>query len=137
MQRIARLERRMRQLTNLYRKSPSQVSEISAIEWAIPILEEYITRVYGEIPMRASWHKHEKRAIVEQLWQRDGHICYLCYKPMEFRIVTIDHEVPLSKEGKDDISNYKLVHPACNLEKGNMLLEVYREWQAGERKVTV
>ena len=32
---------------------------------------------------------------------------------------TIDHIVPLSKGGSDDITNMQIAHSACNREKGN------------------
>lgn len=127
----------MRQLVNKYQKSPSNIAEISAIEWAIPILEEYIFTTFGQLPVRTSWYKHEKRYIINKLWDRDGNICYLCEEIMKYNDVTIDHVIPLSKNGKDNMSNYKLAHPFCNLEKGNMLLEVYRDWKAGKREVAV
>ncbi len=135
--RIARLERRLRQLVAVPYKSPSQRAEISALEWAIPILEQYIIDNYGELVIRKAWHKHEKRIIRDKLWERDGDICYLCYKPMEKIEATIDHVIPLCRNGKDDESNYKLAHEPCNVEKGNMLLEDYRAWQQGRKKLSV
>lgn len=135
MQRIAVLERRMRVLVVKRDKTDANIAEISAIEWAVPILEQWVADKFGNLPLREKWFKHEKQAIRAQLWARDGGVCYLCNEPMNYRDASIDHEIPLAKEGKDDITNYRLVHPACNLEKGNMLLEVYREWQAGKRKI--
>lgn len=136
--RVAVLERRLRQLAGRYRPTSGQIAEISAIEYAIPILEKHLYDTFGEdLAFRVKWHKHEKREIVARLWDRDGDICYLCDQRMNYKTTTIDHEIPLSKGGKDDMSNYKLVHPACNLEKGNMILEVYRDWQAGRLKAPV
>lgn len=128
--RIAVLEGRMRQLTSKYHKTPQNISEISAIEWAVPILEKHLADTFGEtIMIRANYYKHERRAIKNKLWDTEGDICYLCQQSMTYRQATIDHVIPLSKGGADDISNYKLTHPRCNLEKGNMLLEVYLIWR--------
>lgn len=130
MDRIARLERRMRSLSRIYNKSEAHTSELSAIEWAIPILEQYVRDTYGYAPpLRAKYHSREKRMIVGALRQRDGHICYLCNKPMLRTDMTIDHVVPLSKGGPDDTRNYRLVHSLCNVKKGNMTLEEYRAAQ--------
>lgn len=126
MGRISVLERRMRQLVQKRNKTDSNIAEISAIEWALPILEQYITDTYGEMPLRIKWHKHEKKTIKNRLWDRDGDICYLCLKPMHYGSATIDHVVPLAKFGKDDMTNYRLVHPLCNIQKGNMTLEQYK-----------
>jgi hypothetical protein len=129
--RVAVLERRMRQLIGRYHPTPNQVAEISAIEWALPILEKHIQDVFGEeLAHRVKWHKHEKQAIINSLWDQGDDICYLCNEKMRYQEATIDHVIPLAKGGKDDMSNYKLTHSHCNLEKGNMLLEVYLEWRA-------
>lgn len=127
MGRISVLERRLRQLVRVRYKKPAQIAEISAIEWAIPILEQHITTTYGEMPARVKWHKHEKATIIQQLWDRDGVICYLCLTPLSYNSATIDHVLPLSKGGKDIMSNYRLVHPGCNIKKGNMTLEQYEQ----------
>lgn len=128
--RVAVLERRMRQLAGRYHPTGGQIAEISAIEWALPILEKHLYDTFGEdLAFRVKWHKHEKQAIVNKLWDRDGDICYLCNEQMKYREATIDHVVPLAKGGKDVMTNYKLTHPKCNLEKGNMLLEVYLKWR--------
>ena len=42
---------------------------------------------------------------------------------------TVDHVIPLAKGGLDYVTNYKLAHNACNIDKGNMLLEDYRKMQ--------
>lgn len=125
LNRIAKLERRQRQLVHVRHKTPGQVAEISALEWAIPILEEHV-RQESDLPMRLSYHKHEKRWIVETLFKRDGNICYLCNMPIHEDVATIDHVVPLSKGGRDDSTNYKLVHPLCNIQKGNMTLDQFK-----------
>lgn len=126
--RIAVLERRMRQLVHKPHKSPTNIGEISAIEWALPILEKHLYDTYGvPIAIRASWHKHEKVEIMAELWERDGDICYLCDHKLDPKTATIDHVIPLSKGGKDAMSNYKLTHAECNIGKGNMMPEVFFE----------
>lgn len=128
--RMAVLERRMRQLAGRYHRSGGQTAELSAIEWALPILEKHLYDTFGEdLAFRVKWHKHEKQEIKSKLWDRDGQICYLCNENMSYREATIDHVIPLAKYGKDDMSNYKLTHPKCNLEKGNMMLDVYIKWR--------
>jgi 5-methylcytosine-specific restriction protein A len=128
--RVMVLERRMRQLAGQYHKTNTQIAEISALEWAIPILEQYMSDTFGdELSRRVKWHKHEKLQIKSDLWDRDSQVCYLCQENMSYREATIDHVIPLAKGGADNPSNYKLTHPKCNLEKGNMLLEVYLKWR--------
>jgi hypothetical protein len=125
--RIARLERRMRQLVNKTSRSGSNIGEISALEWAIPILEKYVVDTYGYAPAtRANYYKHEKTWIIDVLRKRDGDDCYLCGHKIAPIAMTVDHVVPLSKGGTDDTTNYKLTHSTCNLAKGNLSLEEYR-----------
>lgn len=128
--RIAILERRMRQLVSKRFQTDSNIAEISAIEWAIPILEQYMSDKYGDMAQRVKWHKHEKLQIKSDLWDRDGQTCYLCNQPMTYRAATIDHVQPLAKGGKDDMSNYRLAHPLCNIQKGHLTLDEFRDAQA-------
>lgn len=126
--RIARLDRRLRQLVNKSHISDSQRAELSALEWAIPILEKYVTETTGKnLSLRADYYKHEKQEIIDSLLERDGDECYLCEKIIPKGEMTIDHIVPLHKRGKDDMSNYKLVHNDCNVLKGNFSLEEFRK----------
>jgi len=124
--RLMRLERRMRTLLKLKSRSITQTAEISAIEWALPILEKHIVDTYGELPpQRYRMFKHEYRDTIQSLIERDGIICYLCDNAMLPNDMTIDHVSPLSRGGLDEMTNYKLVHNKCNVDKGNMTLGVY------------
>lgn len=105
--------------------SPANISEISAIEWAIPILEQHMFSTYGELPRRIKYYKHEKWRVITALFERDGDICYLCNKPMHLSGATIDHVMPLAKGGMDGMSNYRLTHLKCNVAKGNMTHEQF------------
>lgn len=81
---------------------------------------------------RRIW-KHRNGGIhtaqeIEQQYERQQGKCYYCHK----RIVRyhIDHIIPLSRGGSNDISNLVLACPSCNLSKGNKLLY---EWRNGGR----
>jgi len=129
--RIERLRRRLRAISN--HSSAKQIGEISALEWAIPILENYVHEKYKDVPpARILFHKHEKMLILYQLVSRDGKICYLCGREMKKGDMTIDHVIPLSKGGFDGMINYKLTHELCNLEKGNMTEDAYRKMKSKE-----
>lgn len=120
--RISRLERRFYQI--VHSGKPTHKAEASALEWAIPILKEYVAGAYGYLPpSRYPLYKHEKEETKAYLWQRDGPMCYLCNGKMILTATTIDHVIPLSKGGRDDFTNYRLVHPTCNIQKGNLLLD--------------
>lgn len=64
-------------------------------------------------------HGAELRWNKKQLLRRDGNVCQLCKEPMaDMKEVTIDHILPVSKGGTDRIDNLRLVHKACNEERG-------------------
>jgi hypothetical protein len=71
----------------------------------------------------------QRTQIVDILCERDGSVCYLCeveFVPEDFTStdsnkVTIDHIVPRSKGGADDLDNYGLAHFSCNQEKADRL----------------
>ena len=53
------------------------------------------------------------------LYQRQGGYCAACDHHFQPRNLTIDHVVPSSKGGSDDISNLQLLCHACNQLKGD------------------
>lgn len=58
----------------------------------------------------------------EQLAVLQGGVCALCSKPFTlFDPFTLDHIIPLSKDGIHDDSNFQAVHKSCNSKKGNKL----------------
>ncbi len=51
-----------------------------------------------------------------KVWDRDGWECQHCGTHCE---LTVDHIVPVSKGGSDDMSNYQTLCGPCNSRKGN------------------
>lgn len=79
-----------------------------------------------DIPRAMTWRKK----IVEYIRERDGDKCGLCSKVMRFdlttgprgksdRGATIDHIVPRSLDGLNDLANLQLAHWSCNRSKSN------------------
>lgn len=56
---------------------------------------------------------------VEQVWARDRGICQLCFKPIGTERAHIDHILPFSKGGRDELDNLRLTHSTCNVSRGN------------------
>ena len=81
------------------------------------------------------WHRVRSLA---RRWQRNhlinhyGNICYLCNEPLEMNEITIDHWVPLSKGGSDNITNYRLAHYKCNALKADLTPEQFAAFQNGD-----
>ena len=55
------------------------------------------------------------------LYQRDGRICYYCCKPMILGKVSLDHYLPRSAGGTDDIFNLVISCKSCNGQKKNLI----------------
>jgi len=66
------------------------------------------------------------RLSADALIERDGNLCRLCNTEIDLTLArnsrwgaTIDHIVPLSLGGSDEIENMQLAHWICNIKKGN------------------
>lgn len=108
---------------------------------------EYLSR--KEVKERRRVHKHNRRARIRSIGgvhtheqiqdrlRRQRHKCYYAacgYSKLKKEkgkyIYHIEHVVPLSKGGSNDISNIVLSCPRCNLSKHDKLLH---EWLEGGR----
>lgn len=80
----------------------------------------------GKFSRRRIWRR---RKLIE----RDGIDCALCRKPMiTMKDITIDHWIPKSKGGTNDLANLRLAHPKCNQSKRDLLPEEWLALQEGE-----
>ena len=69
--------------------------------------------------------------IIQQVYEdnikRFGTLtCCLCNKSIEFGQDSLEHKIPISKGGSNDIDNLEIAHFSCNSSKGNKILEEYR-----------
>lgn len=62
--------------------------------------------------------KQDKIILIKR---RDGHNCFLCKEPFVGEQPTIDHWIPRSAGGSDDVSNLRLSHKKCNILKGDII----------------
>lgn len=72
----------------------------------------------------------ESRVSVEQLVSIHGSDCSLCGEDIDILLprtskwgATIDHRIPLSKGGSDELDNLQLAHWICNNRKGNKVTD--------------
>lgn len=62
----------------------------------------------------------EKKQRFAAVRARDGDACWRCNRPMHFdnpahrKAATIEHVLPRSKGGDDDLANLRLCHVGCN-----------------------
>jgi len=79
------------------------------------------------VEQRATSSRNFERCV-EEVLKIYGNVCYLCQKPIDLdaprRIydgeglgLQLDHVLPISKGGKEDIFNIRPTHSICNLLK--------------------
>ena len=66
----------------------------------------------------------------QEIVRQYGDKCHICNKPIDLDLprthtqgLTVDHLVPLSKGGTDDMSNLRPAHWSCNMRKSDKLME--------------
>lgn len=100
---------------------------------------QYLRTEKGRLVDKAHRHKRkaQKRASegfytaqqLQEQFQRQKGKCYYC-KAKFGKIYHVDHVVPLSKGGTNEINNIVLACPTCNMRKAGRLLH---EWPEGNR----
>ena len=69
-----------------------------------------------------AWSAAQRQARITKLKRRDGLHCWLCRE--RFRkgdTVTIDHAIPKSRGGSNELHNLRLAHEHCNHERGAII----------------
>ena len=84
--------------------------------------------------------KGKRRSTRQKHWQRkhlidrDGAYCKICKCIFESKKdVTLDHIIPISKGGDDEISNLQLAHFECNQMKADISPEEFEAFQTSEK----
>lgn len=55
---------------------------------------------------------------LRSLWDQQGGLCALSGRPLEIQTAELDHRIPRSRGGGDDLTNLRLVAPEANRAKG-------------------
>jgi len=61
----------------------------------------------------------KSQALREKLLERDGDRCWFCGGRMKLEQMSLEHLVPKSRLGPDNLYNTVLVHRSCNLRLGD------------------
>lgn len=64
-----------------------------------------------------NWGGRKVTRLRQQVVEMYGRTCHLCHQPI-LGTVSIDHVIPRSKGGSDDIRNLRPACLACNVKRG-------------------
>lgn len=81
--------------------------------------------------------KPYKKIEKQYIYIRDGGICRYCRKDLQFGQASLDHYLPRSKDGPDDVFNLVLSCKRCNKLKKSQVPEDWAEMMAGLFKKAV
>ena len=73
-----------------------------------------------------------RAGIVASLLLKDGNLCRYCKRSLAEAGLTIEHLVPTSRGGSNNIGNLALTCFECNNEKDSLTDEEYLAFRAGE-----
>ena len=92
----------------------------------------------AKVPVKNHLRRARKRAAsgtytvqaIQEQYDRQKSKCYYCRQKVKWGKHHIDHVIPLSRGGSNDISNLVITCPSCNLRKNDKLPH---EWPDGGR----
>lgn len=67
------------------------------------------------------------KRISKEVFERDGYTCTYCEKTGG--VLEVDHVIPFSKGGSDDIDNLTTACRKCNRQKRDKSLAEFKEWR--------
>ncbi len=85
-------------------------------------LNNYITKRLYAVDVRL-WKR-----IASQIFSRDGYKCAYC--GITGGKLEVDHVVPISKGGSNDLSNLTTACQKCNRQKKDKSVQEFKEWSA-------
>lgn len=65
--------------------------------------------------------KNIPQDIRTKVFKRDGGVCQICGRPLTEDNFTVDHIIPVNRDGENDISNYRCLCDRCNKWKADSL----------------
>lgn len=69
----------------------------------------------------------EKKSLKKYIYERDERKCWFCEKALFFRQMTLDHYLPRSSKGPDEVYNLVSCCQKCNKEKKDYIPDDYEE----------
>ena len=79
--------------------------------------------INGDDSIKKKKRKTYSSDVKRILYIHANGICAICGKPLQLQEISLDHYIPLSRGGADDIENLEITHESCNRIKSNLLPE--------------
>jgi 5-methylcytosine-specific restriction endonuclease McrA len=73
----------------------------------------------------------------KEIIKRDGSDCYLCGKTLTLDKITLDHVLPLTRNGNDKPENIKIACKSCNSSKSNKTLTEYKKYRGDYKRFKI
>ncbi|WP_414488391.1 HNH endonuclease [Stenotrophomonas maltophilia] len=75
--------------------------------------------------LEAAVRKSRRETVYKMLCKRNSGSCpcFVCGRHVKAQHATLEHILPVSKGGTDDMSNLAISHNACNARRGNSSLK--------------
>lgn len=102
-------------------KHPGKCSGYYYIDTNLNIIEE------KSISKKKQKHKQFSKSMRLNIYEKTQGHCYLCGESVKFNSFEVEHKIPLSKGGTDDISNLYCSCHKCNKIKRNIYYEDFME----------
>lgn len=112
------MERALEQITKTPGKCKSYYAvDTSVTEIMVASESENITNVENKKKIKRKQYSENQRKII---YQKANGRCQLCGRKIEYEDMTLDHIVPLSLGGADEMDNLQCTDFACNKFKSNI-----------------
>ncbi len=72
-------------------------------------------------PKQKRMNSKKNKQAKNKLLDRFGSVCFWCEKPLSKAELTVDHLIPLSQGGSNNLENLRLACLCCNKKRGNSL----------------
>ena len=86
-------------------------------------------RLYRARALKLALHKLGQTLTTDQIleWMESSKVCPYCHKPIDPLDYSIDHKTPKNRGGPNDLSNLQLIDKKCNMVKGDLTDEEFKQ----------
>lgn len=107
-------------------KTPGKCSGYYCIDTDVTPIETVMKSETKKIKKKSTVkRKHYSGAERKKIYEKANGCCQLCGRKIEFHNMTVDHIIPLGKDGSNDLDNTQAACSVCNQLKANIYPEQF------------